>query len=459
MGLTLYNTAARAKQLFEPLTPGHVRMYVCGPTVYDYAHIGNARAIVVFDLLYRVLARTFEKVTYVRNITDVDDKIIAAAAESGEAIDGITARTTKAFHEDMAALGCLRPDVEPRATAHIPQMIEMIETLIAKGNAYEADGHVLFKVPSMADYGALSRRNRDEQIAGARVDVAPYKLDPADFVLWKPSAYDLPGWDSRWGRGRPGWHLECSAMSKAYLGETFDIHGGGQDLIFPHHENEIAQSTCAHGVPLARYWVHNGYLTVEGEKMSKSLGNIVTVRALLGRQRAETIRLALLSTHYRQPLDWTGSALRTARTRINRWYNVLYQFRGITAAAGDPPPAFAAAIDDDLNTPQALAVIDEMVHSFQDAKSGAAKAELKGALAICGSLLGLFQVDPEEWRHGQLVEMAAGPDAAAIENQIAARSAAREARDFAGADRIRDGLAADGVVLEDGPGGTIWRRD
>ena len=458
MGLTLYNTAARRKQLFEPLTPGHVRMYVCGPTVYDYAHIGNARAIVVFDLLYRVLKRTFN-VKYVRNITDVDDKIIAAAAESGEAIDDITTRTTEAFHKDMAALGCLPPDVEPRATAHVPQMIEMIETLMAKGNAYEADGHVLFSVPSMADYGALSGRNRDEQIAGARVDVAPYKRDPADFVLWKPSADDLPGWDSPWGRGRPGWHLECSAMSKEYLGETFDIHGGGQDLIFPHHENEIAQSACAHGASLANFWVHNGYLIVEGEKMSKSLGNVVTVHALLGRERAEAIRLALLSTHYRQPLDWTQGGLRAARTRLNRWYNVLYQLGDVTPAPGEPPAAFAAAIEDDLNTPQSLAVIDEMTHSLQDAKSDTAKAELKGTLLASGALLGLLQGEPEEWRHGQLVEMAAGQDAAAIEAQIAARAAARAARDFTESDRIRDALAAEGVVLEDGPGGTTWRRD
>jgi cysteinyl-tRNA synthetase len=458
VSLTLYNTAARAKQSFEPLTPGHVRMYVCGPTVYDYAHIGNARSNVAFDVLYRVLRRAFE-VTYVRNITDVDDKIIAASAEGGEAIGDITARTTAAFHEDMAALGCAAPDIEPRATAHIPQMIEMIETLIAKGNAYEADGHVLFSVPSMPGYGSLSGRNRDEQIAGARVDVAPYKRDPADFVLWKPSVDDLPGWDSPWGRGRPGWHLECSAMSKEYLGERFDIHGGGQDLIFPHHENEIAQSTCAHGRSLAKFWVHNGYLTVEGEKMSKSLGNVLTVRDLLRRERAELIRLALLATHYRQPLDWTDTGLRSARARINRWYNVLYQLRDVAAKVGDSPPAFVAAMEDDLNTPEALAAIDEMAHSFQDANSGAAKADLKGAMLACGALLGIFQVDPEAWRKGQLVNMAAGPDGATIEAQITARAAARAARNFAEADRIRDALADTGVVLEDSAGGTTWRRD
>ena len=310
MTLTLHNTLTRRREPLEPVRPGHVGMYVCGPTVYDLAHIGNARPIVVFDVLYRVLKRLYPQVTYVRNITDIDDKINEASRKSGEPIESITARTTKAFHEDIAALGALPPDVEPRATAYVPQMIALIEALIEAGNAYEAEGHVLFHVPSAPRYGALSGRNRDEMIAGARVEVAPYKRDPADFVLWKPSDETLPGWESSWGRGRPGWHIECSAMSRAYLGETLDIHGGGMDLIFPHHENEIAQSECAcPGAPFARHWVHNGVLTVEGEKMSKSLGNFVTIRDALAETPGEVIRLVLLSTHYRHPLDWTADGI------------------------------------------------------------------------------------------------------------------------------------------------------
>ncbi|MGE3932743.1 MAG: cysteine--tRNA ligase, partial [Rhodospirillaceae bacterium] len=310
MTLHIHNTLTRTKERFEPIDPDHVRMYVCGPTVYSYAHIGNARPVVVFDVLYRLLKRTYPRVTYVRNITDVDDKIIAASKNTGDAIAAITERYTQAFHADMAALGALPPDVEPRATGHIAPMIALIEKLVAGGHAYPADGHVLFNVPSMADYGRLSGRNRDEMIAGARVEVAPYKKDPADFVLWKPSSPDQPGWDSPWGRGRPGWHLECSAMSEAHLGVPFDIHGGGLDLIFPHHENEIAQSRCAHaGGAFVRYWMHNGFLSVSGEKMSKSLGNIITVRELFEQGwKGETIRLALLSAHYRQPLDFSDAA-------------------------------------------------------------------------------------------------------------------------------------------------------
>ena len=324
MTLTLHNTLTRKREPLEPVRPGHVGMYVCGPTVYDFAHIGNARPIVVFDVLYRVLKRLYPSVTYVRNITDVDDKINEASRQSGEPIETITARTTKAFHEDIAALGALPPDVEPRATAHIAQMIALIATLIEAGNAYEADGHVLFHVPSSPRYGALSGRNRDEMIAGARVEVAPYKRDPADFVLWKPSDDSLPGWESPWGRGRPGWHIECSAMSRAYLGETLDIHGGGIDLVFPHHENEIAQSECAcPGVPFARHWVHNGWLTVEGEKMSKSLGNFITIRDALAETPGEVIRLVLLSTHYRHPMDWSADGLRQARANLDRLYTAL----------------------------------------------------------------------------------------------------------------------------------------
>ena len=325
MTLTLHNTLTRRREPLEPVRPGHVGMYVCGPTVYDLAHIGNARPIVVFDVLYRVLKRLYPTVTYVRNITDIDDKINEASRKSGEPIESITARTTKAFHEDIAALGALPPDVEPRATSYVPQMIALIEALIEAGNAYEAEGHVLFHVPSAPRYGALSGRNRDEMIAGARVEVAPYKRDPADFVLWKPSDETLPGWESSWGRGRPGWHIECSAMSRAYLGETLDIHGGGMDLIFPHHENEIAQSECAcPGAPFARHWVHNGVLTVEGEKMSKSLGNFVTIRDALAETPGEVIRLALLSTHYRHPLDWTADGLEKARAQRGQAFTMRY---------------------------------------------------------------------------------------------------------------------------------------
>src|SRR5580704_1340776 len=328
MPLVLYNSLTRRKEPFEPLDPKNVRMYVCGPTVYDLAHVGNARANVAFDLLYRVLRHEYGEghVRYVRNITDVEDKIIAAARANGEPIDALTARTTAIYREDMAALGNLAPDVEPRATEYIPQMIRMIERLIASGHAYAAEGHALFRVASYAKYGALSRRSRADQIAGARVEIAPYKEDPGDFVLWKPSTPDQPGWDSPWGRGRPGWHIECSAMSENTLGETFDIHGGGLDLIFPHHENEIAQSVCAHdGHPFARYWLHNGMLTVGGAKMAKSEGNFITVRQALAQAPGEVIRLALLGTHYRAPLDWTEERLHEARQTLDRFYFALLQ--------------------------------------------------------------------------------------------------------------------------------------
>src|SRR6202158_2854988 len=326
MPLVLYNSLTHRKETFEPLDHNRVRMYVCGPTVYDDAHIGNARAVVVFDLLYRVLRHEYgaDHVTYVRNITDVEDKIMAAARASGQTIDQVTARTTAQFHADMAALGNLPPDIEPRATEYIPQMIALIERLITSGHAYAAEGHALFRVGSYAKYGELSRRSRADMIAGARVEVAPYKEDPGDFVLWKPSTPDQPGWDSPWGRGRPGWHIECSAMSETELGETFDIHGGGLDLIFPHHENEIAQSVCAHdGRPFARYWMHNGMLTVGGAKMAKSEGNFVTVREVLAEAPGEVIRLALLGTHYRDPLDWTPDRLHEARQTLDRWYRAL----------------------------------------------------------------------------------------------------------------------------------------
>ena len=458
MTLTLHNTLTRRREPLEPVRPGHVGMYVCGPTVYDLAHIGNARPIVVFDVLYRVLKRLYPSVTYVRNITDIDDKINEASRKSGEPIESITARTTKAFHEDIAALGALPPDVEPRATAHVPQMIALIEALIATGHAYEAEGHVLFHVPSAPRYGALSGRNRDEMIAGARVEVAPYKRDPADFVLWKPSDETLPGWESAWGRGRPGWHIECSAMSRAYLGETLDIHGGGMDLIFPHHENEIAQSECAcPGAPFARHWVHNGVLTVEGEKMSKSLGNFVTIRDALAETPGEVIRLALLSTHYRHPSDWTADGLAQARANLDRLYTALRN-AGVEDGAADDnvDPEVEAALCDDLNTPKALAVLHRLAGDLNRAGDEAAKARAGAALRGSGALLGLLQADPEMWFRGAGQE--GGMNDAEIQALIAARAAARSQRDFAEADRIRAAMAAQGIALEDTAEGTLWRR-
>src|SRR6201996_9331476 len=320
MGLIIYNTLSRDKEPFVPIDPAHVRMYVCGPTVYDYVHIGNARPVVAFDVLYRLLKRRYPRVTYVRNITDIDDRIITRSAANNETIDSLTARTGSAYQNDMKRLGALPPDHEPRATEYVGQMVALIGTLIERGHAYAAEGHVLFSVPSMPDYGRLSRRSRDELVAGARVEVAPYKKDAADFVLWKPSTPEQPGWDSTWGRGRPGWHIECSAMAKEHLGITFDIHGGGLDLIFPHHENEIAQSRCAHDdAPLANYWMHNGFLTIDKDKMSKSLGNFFTVRQLLAKAPGEALRLALLTAQYRQPLDFSPEALEQAKTTLDRW--------------------------------------------------------------------------------------------------------------------------------------------
>jgi len=471
--ILLHDSASRRKQPLRPLEPGHVRMYVCGPTVYDLAHLGNARPVVVFDVLARLLRRRFERVTYVRNITDVDDKINARARETGEPIEAITARTTAAFHADMAALNCLPPDVEPRATAHIAEMIALIERLIAGGHAYEAQGHVLFRVASFPAYGALSGRSPEELIAGARVEVAPYKQAPGDFVLWKPSDADTPGWDSPWGRGRPGWHIECSAMSWRYLGEEFDIHGGGHDLIFPHHENEVAQSCCAfHRERMATLWVHNGMLLVDGEKMSKSLGNFLTVRDILSRGpwAGEAFRLLLLRTHYRAALDFSFAALEEAKAELDAHYAMLER---APAAPNPDAPAIAALAEwaieplaDDLNTPLALArlrdlrtlenavtvggsaavVLDRIGRTDPPAPGEAAEAFRRAA-----ALLGLCAADPVAWRQG-------GGDAA-VESAIAARLAARRARNWAEADRIRDALKAQGIILEDRPDGTTdWRR-
>ena len=444
--LYLHNSASRRKERFEPLDPQHVRMYVCGPTVYDLVHVGNARPVVVYDVLLRVLRLLYPHVTYVRNITDIEDKINARAQELGEPISSLTARTIADYHADVATLGALPPDVEPRATQHIEAIIAIIERLIASGHAYPAEGHVLFSVPSFPAYGRLSGRSPEELVAGARVDVAPYKRDPGDFVLWKPSPPELPGWDSPWGRGRPGWHIECSAMCWQHLGTDFDIHGGGTDLIFPHHENEVAQSVCAFpGSGFARYWVHNGMLLVNGEKMAKSLGNFTTLRDVLAKVPGEVVRLLLLRTHYRSTPDYSDAAVVEAKRELDRFYRALEKYPDI--AAEDPPPAVMAALCDDLNTPLALSAM----HALAD-RALAGDFDAARGLRSAGDVMGLLQVDPAVWFRG------GGDDVAAVDAAIAERLAARKLRDFARADAIRAELAAKGIVLEDGPQGTTWRR-
>ncbi len=446
--LQIYDTASRRKETFTPLRAGEVRLYVCGPTVYDLAHVGNARPVVVFDSFVRLLRRHYAAVTYVRNITDIDDKIMQRAHQRGQSIAEVTAHTTQVFHADMAALNALPPDHEPRATDFVDGMIAMAETLVAKGHAYAADGHVLFDTTSMPDYGVFSRRSQDELIAGARVDVAPYKRNAMDFVLWKPSDEQQPGWDSPWGKGRPGWHLECSVMSEALLGETFDIHGGGIDLVFPHHQNELAQSTCAHdGAVFANYWMHNGHVTVGGEKMSKSLGNFLTVHDLLGEQPGEAIRLTLLSAHYRQPLDFTKDLVAESRRILDRWYRAV----GAAEAAAALPEAVEAALCDDLNTPRAIAEMHRLADQAM-AGDGAAASSLKAI----GEVLGLLQATPGAWFQG--LSAADGLSAEVIEGLIEQRRQARQDKDFATSDRIRDDLAERGIVLEDSAAGTTWRR-
>jgi cysteinyl-tRNA synthetase len=448
--LTLYNTLTRRKEPFRPIDPANVRMYVCGPTVYDYAHIGNARPIIVFDVLFRLLRHIYgaEHVTYARNITDVDDKINARAAEEGVDIRTLTERTTKQFHMDMAALGALTPTFEPRATEYIRRtdntadMVRLIETLVQRGYAYVAEEHVLFDVGSMPDYGRLSNRSLEEMEAGARVEVAPYKKGPMDFVLWKPSKPGEPAWPSPMGietPGRPGWHIECSAMAGALLGEVFDIHGGGIDLVFPHHENEIAQSRCAHGTPvMANVWMHNGFLQVEGEKMSKSLGNFVTINELLQEWPGEAIKLAMLAAHYRQPINWTEHGLTEAKRTLDHWYE-------LTADAADGAPLCAdvlEALEDDLNTPQAITALHAL-------RSEAAKGARPAAACLKASarLLGLLQLDTAAWKAWRPAALAI--DETRVEALIAARHAARKARNFKEADRIRDELAAMGIQLKD----------
>ena len=456
MQLRLHNSLTRRTEDFVPADPNRVTMYVCGPTVYNYVHIGNARPPVVFGLLARLLKRRYPNVVYARNITDVDDKINNAAKDAGVAIDAITSRFTAAYVEDMAKLGADMPDIAPHATGHIEPIVAMCERLIANGHAYAAEGHVLFDVASFADYGKLSGRSTDDMIAGARVEVAPYKKNPADFVLWKPSTPDLPGWHSPWGRGRPGWHIECSAMAEAHLGETIDIHAGGNDLMFPHHENEIAQSTCAHGgKAFARYWLHNGMLTFDGRKMSKSLGNVLVLHELLEKHPAEVLRFLLLKAHYRQPLDWSDSALQQARATLDGWYTTLRDLAEVPAADGAADASeVEAALLDDLNTPAAFAVLAKLADAARAAKTPAEKGTAKSALLAGGELLGLLQQDPEAW-----FKQAIGTeiDVAEIERLVAERTAAKKARDFAESDRIRDQLLALGVVVEDTPQGPRWK--
>jgi len=446
--LKIQNTATRRKETFMPMRPDEVRLYVCGPTVYDLAHIGNARPVVVFDAFVRLLRRKFKTVTYVRNITDIDDKIIDKAHERGQTIAEVTAETTRIFHEDMAALNALEPDHEPRATDYIAGMVSMTEALIGKGYAYAADGHVLFDTSSMQDYGAFSRRSQNELIAGARVEVAPYKRNPTDFVLWKPSSDDQPGWDSPWGRGRPGWHLECSVMSEALLGKTFDIHGGGIDLVFPHHQNELAQSTCVHdGAPLANYWMHNGHVTVGGEKMSKSLGNFMTVHDLLEEFPGEALRLTLLSAHYRQPLDFTKELVAESRRILDRWYRAS----GESQPECELPEEIEAALLDDMNTPRAIAAMHRLAE-----QATAGNKEAASSLKAAGQIMGLLQNSAESWFHGE--GRNDGLSTETIEELIEQRRKARSEKDFPTSDRIRDDLFAQGIILEDGPTSTTWRR-
>lgn len=457
MTLHIYNTASRKKEEFVPADPRRITLYVCGPTVYSFPHIGNARPAVVFDVLYRLLMQEYEQVLYVRNITDVDDKINAAALKEKVPIAEISARYTRTYHQNMADLGVLAPVIEPRVTDHMEHIIDMIERLIAAGHAYEAEGHVLFHVPSYPGYGELSGRNLRELIAGARVDVAPYKRDDTDFVLWKPSDESQPAWDSPWGAGRPGWHIECSTMIEQHLGKTIDIHGGGQDLVFPHHENERAQSTCVHdGQLFSRYWMHNGFVNVDHEKMSKSLGNVLLVQDLLEQAPGEAIRFTLLATHYRSPLDWTDETLKQSCRNLDRLYEVLQNLQDIevSASVADVPDEFLGALKDDLNTPAAIAEIHRLAKQVKTASGQNAREMLKRQLLAAGRMLGILQQDPAVWFRG-----ASEIDEAEILRLVEIRAGAKKEKDFKRADEIREQLAAMGVQIQDRPDGTSgWRR-
>ncbi len=456
MSLRLHNNLTRRVEDFAPLDPACPTLYVCGPTVYNYVHIGNARGPVVFGVLAALLRRRYGALRYARNITDVDDKINAAALEQGVPISAITDRFAAAYRQDMARLGVAPPDIEPEATAHIPHIIAMIQDLITGGHAYAAEGHVLFAVASFPGYGKLSRRDPEEMLAGARVDVAPYKRDPGDFVLWKPSSDELPGWESPWGRGRPGWHIECSAMAAAHLGQTIDIHAGGVDLQFPHHENEIAQSECAHGgQTFARFWLHNGMLNFGGAKMSKSLGNIERVHDLLEQHPPEALRYALLSAHYRQPLDWSDALIEQSVRTLDRLYGTLRDLQDAAMPANTVIPAtIEEALDDDLNTPLALAEIARIAAEARKATTPDDRIRLRAELTGAGFALGLLQQAPADW----FARGASNDDDARIQALIEERAAAKQARDFARSDAIRDQLANEGILLEDTPQGVRWKR-
>ena len=457
MSLHLYNTLSRRLEAFQPLVANSPTMYVCGPTVYNFVHIGNARGPVVFGVLAALLRRRHGGLRYARNITDVDDKINQAAKDLGTPISAITDKYAAAYRDDMARLGVsgvFAPDIEPEATKHIDQIIAMVERLIRDGHAYAAEGHVLFSVASFEGYGKLSRRDTDEMLAGARIEVAPYKRDPGDFVLWKPSTDDLPGWDSPWGRGRPGWHIECSAMAEAHLGPTIDIHAGGVDLQFPHHENEVAQSECAHGgAPFARWWLHNGMLNFGGAKMAKSVGNIQRVHDLVRQHPPEALRYALLSAHYRQPLEWSDGLIEQSVRTLDRLYGTLRDLADVTTEV-TIPASIEAALDDDLNTPAALAEIARIAGEARKATNTADKAALKAQLLGAGQVLGLLQQAPADW----FARGASGEDDARIQALVDERAAAKKARDFARADALRDQLAAESILLEDTPQGVRWKR-
>lgn len=460
MDIYLYNTFTREKAKFKPLDKNHIKMYVCGPTVYAPPHIGNGRPVVVFDVLFRLLNAVYPNVTYVRNITDVDDKINQQALEEGKPIESITSETIKCFNETCAYLGSLTPSVEPRVTQHMSEIINMISKLIEKEYAYERDGHVLYRVHKFAGYGNLSRKNQDELIAGARVDVAPYKENPEDFVLWKPSVSPTPGWDSPFGFGRPGWHIECSAMSETHLGDTFDIHGGGIDLVFPHHENEIAQSVACHDAPMANVWMHNGHLSVEGKKMSKSLGNVIIIQDLMHNIKGQVVRFALLSSHYRQPLDWTHELVAQSQAAINRMYTAL---KDLDVVEWDKPLMLEnvqadalVALQDDLNTPLVFKHMHDLVKQVNTATADD-KYAAQVRLLHTGKLLGFFSVLPTEWFQATAIEDA--EFLARVEALLAQRLEAKERKDFVAADNVRDALKAMGVRVIDTPKGQEWQRE
>ncbi len=458
MTLQLYNTRTRTKAPFLPMDTAHIKMYVCGPTVYAPPHIGNGRPVVVFDLLFRLLQAQYSKVSYVRNITDVDDKINQKALESGRSIEDVTIETTGYFHDTCAYLGALAPTVEPRATGHIPEMLQMIQSLIDKGFAYEKEGHVLFRVHKFAEYGQLSRKNQDELLAGARVEIAPYKENTEDFVLWKPSFAPTPGWESPYGCGRPGWHIECSAMSAKHLGKTFDIHGGGIDLVFPHHENEIAQSAACHDAPMANVWMHNGHLSVNGQKMSKSLGNVIIIQDLMNKIPGQVVRWGLLSSHYRQPLDWTPELAHTSQAALNRIYTALKTLpEGAWVSSGSVDADILKSLNDDLNTPAAFARLHELVHSINTAANPEDKLRNQLNLLATAQFMGFLAVTPTEWFRGALSDDALSE--VEIERYLEQRQAAKAGKDFKTADDIRDILKSKGVIIKDTPAGQDWQRE